>query len=103
MRLKTARSTTERSFISIGWYRSATSVLSIYSEYRFLKENLKSIGDESQYAGSMFKEFVAQVNTLSNQIEILNNRKSILSATIGEVFEPSVRKIVENLDRLLII
>ena len=77
-----------------------TEALPVFSQYiqntDFLKENLKSIGDESQYAGSMFKEFVAQVNTLSNQIEILNNRKSILSATIGEVFEPSVRKIVEK-------
>ena len=65
-----------------------------------LKDYLGMVGDESQYAGSMQKEFDAQAGTTANQLKLLKNQAIDAGMTIGEAMLPTFKKGVEKLQEM---
>lgn len=55
-----------------------------------LKRNLASVGDETQYAGSMNKEYEARAATTANNVQLLTNRTVALGMAIGNTLLPSI-------------
>lgn len=53
-----------------------------------LQKNFKSIGDETQYAGSMNSEYVARAETTQNAMQLLQNRVTRLGITVGSMLLP---------------
>ncbi|HQR82479.1 MAG TPA: phage tail tape measure protein [Thiotrichales bacterium] len=55
-----------------------------------LRGNLAKVGDASQYAGSMNKEFEARAATTANSFQLMTNKLSEIGITIGSVLLPAV-------------
>lgn len=55
-----------------------------------LKKNFANVGDETQYAGSMNKEYEARAATTANNIQLLQNRTVALGNAIGAALLPSI-------------
>lgn len=53
-----------------------------------LQKNFKSVGDESQYAGSMNNEYAARAATTQNAMQLLQNRVTRLGITVGSMLLP---------------
>lgn len=53
-----------------------------------LQRNFKSVGDESQYAGSMNNEYAARAATTQNAMQLLQNRVTRLGITVGSMLLP---------------
>nr|WP_275679175.1 phage tail tape measure protein [Pseudomonas entomophila] len=53
-----------------------------------LQKNFKSVGDESQYAGSMSNEYAARAATTQNAMQLLQNRVTRLGITVGSMLLP---------------
>lgn len=53
-----------------------------------LQKNFKSIGDETQYAGSMNSEYAARAATTQNAMQLLQNRVTRLGITVGSMLLP---------------
>ncbi|WP_313430916.1 phage tail tape measure protein [Pseudomonas sp.] len=53
-----------------------------------LQKNFKSIGDETQYAGSMNSEYAARAATTQNAMQLLQNRVTRLGITVGRMLLP---------------
>lgn len=53
-----------------------------------LQRNFKSVGDESQYAGSMNSEYAARAATTQNAMQLLQNRVTRLGITVGSMLLP---------------
>lgn len=53
-----------------------------------LQKNFKSIGDETQYAGSMNNEYAARAATTQNAMQLLQNRVTRLGITVGSMLLP---------------
>lgn len=59
-----------------------------------LKKNFANVGDETQYAGSMNKEYEARAATTANNIQLLQNRTVALGNAIGAALLPSINGFV---------
>ena len=62
-----------------------------------LQENLKKVGDATQYAGSMQKEFEARSATTENKLQLLKNQASALAITTGNILLPPLANLAERL------
>lgn len=62
-----------------------------------LQENLKKVADETQYAGSMEKEFQARSETTENSLQLLKNQVAALGINIGSLLLPHVVNISKKL------
>jgi len=62
-----------------------------------LQENLKKVGDATQYAGSMEKEFAARSATTENNLQLLKNRAESLAITTGSILLPPLNSLVNKL------
>jgi TP901 family phage tail tape measure protein len=62
-----------------------------------LQENFKKVGDATQYAGSMNKEFEARSATTANKLQLLQNNAKALSIAVGNILLPTVNSIAEKL------
>jgi TP901 family phage tail tape measure protein len=62
-----------------------------------LKENFKKVGDATQYAGSMQKEFEARAATTENSLILLKNRIAALGISLGNIMLPYVNDISKKL------
>lgn len=59
-----------------------------------LQENLKLVGDQTKYAGSMEKEYQARAATTANSLIIFRNQVNALGVTIGSVLLPAVNSLL---------
>jgi TP901 family phage tail tape measure protein len=64
-----------------------------------LKDNLNKVGDASQYAGSMQKEFEARSKTTENQLLLLKNNTNALAISLGEMLLPGITMLSEILSK----
>lgn len=75
--------------------KAAVATLSKNSS--MLGDNLKMVGDKSNYTGSMLKEYAARANTTSEYMGILRNQVTLVSARIGQAMLPAVKEITQSL------
>lgn len=66
-----------------------------------LKENFGKVGDASQYAGSMGKEYAARADTTENSLQQLKNRVEVLGITVGSVLLPPLNKFLNLVGPLI--
>lgn len=59
-----------------------------------LQENLKLVGDQTKYAGSMEKEYQARAATTANSLVIFRNQVNALGITVGSVLLPAVNSLL---------
>ena len=58
------------------------------------KATLKLVADETQYAGSMQKEFEVRSATTENNIQLLKNQLAILATNVGSTLLPAINSVV---------
>lgn len=73
------------------------SVATLSQNSNMLGNNLKVVGDKSQYTGSMLKEYAARADTTSEYMGILRNQLTLVSARIGQAMLPAVKEITQYL------
>lgn len=59
-----------------------------------LQANLKLVGDQTKYAGSMEKEYQARAATTANSLIIFRNQVNALGITVGSVLLPAVNSLL---------
>lgn len=59
-----------------------------------LQANLKLVGDQTKYAGSMEKEYQARAATTANSLVIFRNQVNALGITVGSVLLPAVNSLL---------
>lgn len=74
--------------------KSAVATLAANSD--MLGNNLKMVGDDANYAGSMFKEYMARANTTSEAMGIARNQITLISARIGQSLLPMVKNATQS-------
>lgn len=62
-----------------------------------LQKNFKKVGDITQYAGSMEKEFQARSETTENSLQLLKNQVMALGINIGSILLPHVTNMSKKL------
>lgn len=67
---------------------SITAISPLLTNLDALKKNFSMVGDETQYAGSMEKEYEARSKTTANAVQLLWNRVTALGITVGNVLLP---------------
>lgn len=63
---------------------SVGAIAPLLSNLDLLKANLAKVGDESQYAGSMLREFEGQNGTTASSVQRLDNQWQTLKGRMGE-------------------
>ncbi len=59
-----------------------------------LKANLELVSDETEYAGSMQREFAARSATTENNIQLLKNQMAVLATNVGATLLPALNTVV---------
>ncbi|GEA17738.1 hypothetical protein E306M_09410 [Moorella sp. E306M] len=59
-----------------------------------LKKNFERVGDATQYAGSMQKEFESRSETSENRLQLLRNQATALGTSIGNILLPPLNKLM---------
>lgn len=67
---------------------SVGAIAPLLTSLNTLQQNFKSVGDESEYAGSMQAEYTARAATTQNAMQLLQNRVTRLGITVGSVLLP---------------
>lgn len=66
-----------------------------------LRDSLKLVRDEDNYAGSAFKEFDIRNNTFGSEVRRFKNAANELSVAIGDALLPSLSNLMDKLKPLL--
>jgi TP901 family phage tail tape measure protein len=64
-----------------------------------LKENFAKVANETEYAGSMQREFAARSATTQNNIQLLKNQMTILATNVGSTLLPAINSVVSILGK----
>lgn len=75
---------------------SIGAIAPLLTNLTLLRENLAKVGDASQYAGSMGKEYQSRAATTANALQLLKNKGAALAITIGSVLLPQIVAISEK-------
>ena len=67
---------------------SIAAIAPLLTNLEALEENLAKVNDETQYGGSVSKEFAARASTTANALILLRNNARSLGITIGSVLLP---------------
>lgn len=67
---------------------SIAAIAPLLTNMEKLQENLRKVGDQTKYAGSMEKEYASRAATTANNKQLLINGYNRISTTIGNVFLP---------------
>ncbi len=59
-----------------------------------LKTNLRLVANETDYAGSMQREFAARSATTENNVQLLKNQMAVLATNVGSALLPALNSIV---------
>ena len=74
--------------------KAAVATLAANSD--MLGKNLQIVGDKANYAGSMYKEYMARASTTSEALGIAKNHITLLSAEIGQALLPAVKSAIQS-------
>ncbi|MDU5395745.1 MAG: phage tail tape measure protein [Negativicoccus succinicivorans] len=74
---------------------SIGAITPLLSNLEGLEQNLEKVGDKTQYAGSMQKEFDTRSATLSNTLVLAKNSANNLMIAIGDELTPAVKVAAE--------
>ncbi len=69
---------------------SVGAIAPLVNSLDLLRKNLKRVGDETQYTGSMQKEYEARAKTTANNIQLLKNQVKAAAISLGSIFLPAV-------------
>lgn len=72
-----------------------SSIAPLLNNTNELARQFALVGDETQYAGSMQKEFEARAATTSNNLLLLRNRLNRIAITVGSAVLPELNKLVQ--------
>lgn len=75
---------------------SIGAIAPLLTNLALLRENLAKVGDASQYAGSMGKEYQSRAATTANALQLLKNKGAALAITVGSVLLPQIVAISEK-------
>jgi len=67
---------------------SVAAIAPMLTNLDLLKKNFKSVGDVTQYTGSMEQEYASRSATTANAMQLLQNRVTRLGIEIGNVLLP---------------
>lgn len=67
---------------------SVAAITPLLTNLKLLKSNLASVGDSTQYAGSMEGEYTSRAATTANALQQLQNRVTRLGITVGSMLLP---------------
>lgn len=59
-----------------------------------LKANFELVANETEYAGSMQREFAARSATTENNLQLLKNQMAVLATNIGATLLPAINSVV---------
>lgn len=59
-----------------------------------LRDNFLKVGDASEYAGSMEKEYAARAATTANNVQLLKNNFAAIGITVGNMLLPSLNNLL---------
>ncbi len=79
---------------------SIAAIAPLLTQLDALKGNLEKVGDASQYAGSMQKEYEARISTTENQLQMAENAVKALAINIGSALLPSVSSALNTVAQL---
>jgi TP901 family phage tail tape measure protein len=74
----------------------ARALPGIISNLDLIREALGYVEDESQYAGSAFREFEARARTFQNAVQIFSNRLQGFKVVIGAALIPAINSLMES-------
>ncbi len=66
-----------------------------------VRKNLGLVGDKTQYAGSMLREFNARSATTENSLQLFKNNLAAIAITMGETFLPPINQAIQSINNLL--
>ena len=72
------------------------AVATLSANGKLLGDNMTMIGNKTNYAGSMFKEYMARANTTSEAMGIARNQITTIAASIGQSLLPTVKTIITS-------
>lgn len=76
---------------------SIKAIAPLLTQLDNLKTNFQRVGDASQYAGSMDKEYIARAGTTANQINLAKNNLMAFAINIGSVLLPAVNSAMQGI------
>ncbi len=80
---------------------SISAISPLLTNLAKLQENFGKVGDATQYAGSMGKEYAARAGTTENGLQQLKNRVEVLGITVGSVLLPPLNKFLDAIGPLV--
>ncbi len=80
---------------------SVAAIAPLITNVEQLEENLRKVGDATQYAGSMEKEFEARSATTANSLQLLMNTITRLGVTIGSVLLPPLAELAQSVAKVV--
>ncbi|MFQ0994043.1 phage tail tape measure protein [Gilliamella sp. BG2] len=81
---------------------SVAAISPLLNNMELLKENFKRVGDQSQYAGSMQKEYESRSNTTANKLQLFNNALTNISLSIGDALLPEFTELLNQMQPLVV-
>jgi len=80
---------------------SVAAIAPLVTNVEQLEENLRKVGDATQYAGSMEKEFEARSATTANSLQLLMNTIMKLGVTVGSVLLPPLAEMAHSVAQVI--
>lgn len=80
---------------------SVAAIAPLVTNVEQLEENLRKVGDATQYAGSMEKEFEARSATTANSLQLLMNTITRLGVTVGSVLLPPLAEMAHSVAQVI--
>lgn len=75
---------------------SVGAIAPLLTQLDGLKDNFNKVGDATQYAGSMEKEYQARLATTENQLQLTKNNITALAVNLGSALLPAVNSILST-------
>nr|WP_276583580.1 phage tail tape measure protein [Pseudomonas sp. RIT-PI-S] len=76
---------------------SVTAVASLLANLELLKRNLNNVGDASQYAGSVDREYASRAGTTEHNLTLLRNSVASVVRAMGTALLPGINEVVNSL------
>ncbi|WP_323115431.1 phage tail tape measure protein [Pseudomonas guariconensis] len=80
---------------------SIAAITPLITNLDLLKGNLTKVGDETQYAGSMDKEYASRAATTANNLQLLRNTIDGVGRALGEALLPGLNSAVDSIRPLI--
>lgn len=80
---------------------SIGAIAPMLTNLELLESNLARVGDATQYAGSMEKEYASRAATTANMIQLNVNRAVAFGKALGNILLPSVNSVGEGLGPII--